>query len=139
MPGQPMSAPALKHSGLGVTSFVLSILSVLAMLGTFIFAGYMGLQMSHDVGTSLNQDAAAQSAAVQAAAQVHAPQMALVGFLGLGAMLGDGLAFILGLISLFMKGRKKIFGILGVVFSAVPGVLFLLLMIIGIVAKAHGQ
>jgi hypothetical protein len=119
--GMPVpTAPALKHSGFGITSFVLSIVSGLGVLGAVVLAGY-------DVST-MGQDGYNQSG-----------QAVIVGIFIILAMLGEGLAFIFGMISLFIKGRKKIFGILGLIFTVLPVLLFFVLMVIGLVAKANNS
>jgi len=88
----------MKHSGLGIASFAISIFVVIAMFGLFVVAGIM--EASTPGGMSEDSTAAV-----------------VIG-LGIFAIGGLGLiSFGLGVATLFQRERKKLFGILGGIFS----------------------
>ncbi len=114
------SAPTeLKHSGVGIASFVLSMLSGLSLFVLFGVAGYMEAQspagMSEDDPTTM-----------------------LLGVALIGAGMAQFLAFILGAVGLFQPNRKKIFAILGTIFSLLAILTFGGLMVVGFVIQAQG-
>lgn len=115
------SAPTeLKHSGVGIASFVLSLLSGVSLFALFGVAAYMASQspggMSEDDPTAM-----------------------LLGFALIGAGMAQFLAVILGVVGLFQANRKKIFAILGTIFSLLAILSFGGLMVLGIVIQARGD
>lgn len=89
----------LKHSGLGITSFALSILVGFLLFAAIAVAGVM--ESSRPGG--LDEES----------------PVAVVMGLGIIALLGLNLvAFGIGIGALFQRDRKKIFAILGTVFSS---------------------
>ena len=88
--------PEEKHSRLGIASFTLAIIVAVAMLATFVIAGL--LHSSHPDGPY--------------------PGQALVGIVAILLMLVDVVAVGLGIASISQSGVKKVFGILGLIFSA---------------------
>ena len=114
------SAPTVrKHSGVGIASFVLSVLSGVSLVVLFGVAGYMASQspggMSADDPTTM-----------------------LVGVALIGTGMAQILAFILGVVGLFQANRKKIFAILGTIFSLLAILTFGGLMVVGFVIQANG-
>ncbi len=90
----------MKHSGVGIAAFVISIVVGVLEFFLTLLAGYM--EMSTPGGISETD-----------------PMAAVLGLLLLGGLL---LAFVgvgLGIGTLFQKDKKKIFGILGLIFSSV--------------------
>ncbi len=97
-----------KHSGIGIASFVISILAGILI---FIVLGIAGsLEASTPGGIDENSTEAV-----------------MVGLAIIGLLLLSVLAVGLGVGGLFQKERKKIFAILGTVFSS-----FLILSVIGL-------
>ena len=96
------------HSGVGIASFILSILSGMAMLGVIALAGVLA---SRPEGMGENS-----------------AEAMLVGFgiLGIGGLLVVSL--VLGIATLYQEGRNKVFGIIGMVLSglAIAGVVALI-------------
>jgi len=89
----------MKHSGLGIASFALSIVVGVAVFVVFAVAGIV------ETTTPGGMDE-------------ESPAAILIG-LGIFGASGLGLVALgLGVASFFQAGRKKLFGILGVVFSA---------------------
>lgn len=114
------SAPTeLKHSGVGIASFVLSMLSGLSLFVLFGVAGYME---SQSPGGMSEDD----------------PSTMLLGVALIGAGMAQFLAFILGAVGLFQPNRKKIFAILGTIFSLLAILTFGGLMVVGFVIQAQG-
>jgi len=113
------SAPAeLKHSGVGIASFVLCMISGVSLFVLFGVAGYMESQspagMSEDDPTTM-----------------------LLGVALIAAAMAQFLAFILGVVGLFQANRKKIFAILGTIFSLLAILIFGGLMVVGFVIQAQ--
>lgn len=102
-----------KHSGLGIASFILSIVSGLLIFLVVVVAGVM------EASTPGGIDEESSGAVM----------LGLFLFAFLGAAL---VALGLGIGGLLQKERKKIFAILGTVFSAVSVVLTIFIMIIGL-------
>lgn len=85
-----------KHSGVGIASFIISVLVGIAMAALFVGAAILHARGRDGVY----------------------PGQALVGIIAILLLFADTAAFGLGLASVFAKERKKIFGILGLTFSA---------------------
>lgn len=120
--GQPAQ---LKHSGLGISSFVLAIISILV----FIIGIIMVVAASADF---VNMSPSEIESEMMAGA--GGDFAAIVGA-GLLLMLAIGISIIgliLGIIGLVIKNRKKIFGILGVVLNGLMVLGIVFLMIIGL-------
>ncbi|MCG9720890.1 hypothetical protein [Shewanella sp. Isolate7] len=94
------TAPALKHSGLGIAAFILSILSTLLIFALVTIAGVL------EATTPGGIDETSPEAIIVG--------MLIFAFIGL-ALVGLGL----GIGGLNQKQRKKIFAILGTIFSSV--------------------
>jgi len=108
------SAPAeLKHSGVGIASFLLSIISGVMLVVLVVIAGVM--QASTPEGMD------------EEAPEVIALGLGLIGFL-----FGSFLGLVLGIIGLFQNRRKKIFAILGILFGGLALFVVLGLMAIGL-------
>ncbi|WP_055108906.1 hypothetical protein [Paenibacillus ihumii] len=113
---QPL-AP-LKHSGLGIASFVMSIIAVIGYFAAFfmiIAAIGQAVQNPAYIEQSLMEDPAA-----------------ILGILALfGAAIINLIALILGIIGLVIKNRKKVFAIIGTILSALSLLMIVFFYIIG--------
>ncbi|MBC7966275.1 MAG: hypothetical protein H7Z17_10165 [Fuerstia sp.] len=116
---QQSATPELKHSGVGIASFVLSLLSGICLFALFAVAGYME---SQSPGGMNEED----------------PTTMLLGLALIAAGMGQFLAFILGAVGLFQPNRKKIFAVLGTIFSLLAVLAFGGLMVLGFVMQAQG-
>jgi hypothetical protein len=97
--GAPAAPGALRHSGLGIASFVVSMLGGPAMFLLLVVAGVMSAQAPNG--------------------QIDEKSAAAVG-LGLVMIGGIIVALIgagLGIAGVAQKGRKKVFAVLGLVFN----------------------
>ena len=115
-PPQPPEAPARGHSVLGIISFVVGLLAAL----TLCIA--MGLSMYTSQG-SLDYS-------------THQTMLQVVGF---GVLCSGGIGFVglvLGIISVVQKAQNKIFGIIGLVISALDVLGLCLIMVLGLIAKS---
>lgn len=111
----------LKHSGLGIASFIISV----TMLGAII--------LSFVVMTGLAADLMTGGAFPDEQMLLDkSPLLILFVFLILGALVLDVIGGVLGIVSLFQKDRKKLFGILGTIFCFLPLVGFFLLFLMGL-------
>jgi hypothetical protein len=101
----------LKHSGIGITAFIFSLVMALIAFIIIIIAGV--LEASSPGGIDESSAAAA-----------------VVGLLIIGCLLVQLVALGLGIAGLIQKNRKKIFAVLGTVFSGMTlvGVGFLMLV-----------
>lgn len=101
----------LKHSGIGITSFIMSLVMALIAFIVVIIAGVL------ETSSAGGMDESAVGTMV-------------VGFLIIGCILVQLVALGLGIAGLIQKNRKKIFAVLGTVFSGltIAGVVFLMLV-----------
>ena len=89
-----------KHSGMGMASFVLSIVAGVAIFALFTVAGMM-------------------EASTPGGMDERDPEVVLLGLGIIAAILADLVALGLGVAGLCQPDRKKVFAVLGTVFSAV--------------------
>lgn len=116
MPGGTPSTVPMKHSGFGITSFIMSL--VIAG-GLFIMVMIAGVMETTTPGGIDENSAGAV-------------------ILGMMIIAGGGLqlvAMVLGLVGLFQKERKKLFAIFGTVISAFTLLSIAGLMLIGMAAS----
>ncbi len=104
-----------KHSGLGIAAFVMSLVFGVLMLVLFVVAGVM--ETSTPGGVDENS-----------------PEAMLLGLLIIGCLLGLLVALALGIAGLFQRERKKVFAILGIIFSGFAVFGTIVLMLIGLAA-----
>ncbi len=104
-----------KHSGLGISSFIISTATGVLMFLLFIVAGVM------ETSTPGGIDESSAGAVV-------------VGLFLIAFLMLDLLAIGLGIAGLIQKDRKKTFSILGLIFGASTVVITVFLMIIGLMA-----
>ena len=105
----------MKHSGVGIASFIVSIVGSLLMFLLFVIAG--AIQLSTPGGVDENSPAAMV--------------IGLMLFLLMFALL---VALGLGIGALCQSDRKRLFGVLGTIFSAVSLLLTLILLAVGLAA-----
>lgn len=126
--GFPPNAPAgvqppgkLKHTGLGITSFIFSLVAGLAIvIGIIVMmSGIMQL----DMGTLENMSNPAYVEELMLGGGEVFPSEFIGMIVGVFIMLSSSffafIGIIFGIISLFIKQRRKVFGILGTVFNGV--------------------
>lgn len=106
------TAPALKHSGLGIAAFVISLVAGIGMFLVFVIAGMMQLRMSGGLSE-------------------HKGAVMMVGVVVIGLFLTNLVGTGLAIGGLCQKERRKIFPILGLVFNSVIVFGVLVLMIVG--------
>jgi len=102
-----------KHSRFGIASFILSLVAGLAMCGALVF---VILLPGFDTGTQ----------------STHLFTL-VVGLVFCGFFLVDFVAIGLGIAGLFERNRKKVFAILGIVFSSATVLVLAGLFILGTV------
>ncbi len=103
----------LPHSGPGLASFFISILAWVTVLGAFGFAGYLGARQ-------------------QGGPPPPQEQLMIVGFVMMGGSALFIVGAILGLVGVLLPNRKKVFAILGLVFSLLPVFACVGLMVLGV-------
>ncbi len=109
-----MNTP-IRHSGWGIASFILSLGSGLVLLSGIVLAGVM-------------------SASTPGGMDENAPSTILVGLVLMFGLLMGLIALAFSVVSLFQAQRRRVFGILGGVFSLAALVLVALLMVLGSLA-----
>ncbi len=109
-----------KESGLGKASFFISIVVAFLMLVSFVVAGIL-------------------SAGHQVRPGKYYPGQMLVGFFIIGLLGVDVVAVGLGVAALCERGKKRVLGILGLVFSSMTILGTLGLIILGIMASGRFQ
>ena len=105
-----------KHSGIGIASFIISVLTGISMLVLFVIAGVM----ENSTPGGINEES---TEAMVFGVFIFAALFACLLALGLGAA------------GLFQKDRKKTFAILGTVFSIGTVAITILCVVIGVFAK----
>lgn len=115
-PAQPSARQ--KHSGLGITSFVMSIIGLLGYFVAFFL-------IIAAIGQAVQDPAYVEEALMEDPA-------AILGILAIfGAAIINLIALILGIVGLVIKNRKKVFAIIGTVLSSLSVLLIIFLYIIG--------
>lgn len=129
-PFNPEQPGKLKHSGLGIASFIMSILSLLAIVIGFVVIFASIIDMNESDLALLQDPAYIESIMNGTAMPSFFISILIGGLLMMGSAVISFIGFILGCISLFMKQRRKIFGILGTIFNGLMcfgGFIFMLL------------
>lgn len=132
---QPMQNGKLKHSGLGISSFIIAIVSVLLGITFFILSIVGVTNIVSDAGTDLSSLSDPNQLNDMLLSDNMGSGFGIIIVASLLFMVSGGLAFIggiLGLIAVFQKNRKKVFSILGLIFNVFIVLGFLLLFVIGI-------
>lgn len=101
-----------KHSGLGIASFVISIICSLLIFVLFIIAGVIELSTPGGI----DEDSA---------------QAIVIGLAIIFCVLGELVAVGLGIAAVCQDNRNKVFGILGLVFSSSIALATVLMIALG--------
>lgn len=129
----PVGEPSgkLKHGGLGIASFILAIISILAIVIGFVVIFSSILNMSQEDILMLQDPAYIESMIISAESMPPFIVSVVVGgLLMIASALISFIGFLLGCISLFIKQRRKVFGIIGTVLNGLlcfGGLIFFLL------------
>lgn len=107
----------LKHSGLGIASFIMSMLSLLAAVIGFIVIFASIFDMSAEDILLLQDPAYIESMINGSTIPSFFISILIGGLLMMSTAVISFIGFILGCISLFNKQRRKVFGILGTIFN----------------------
>ncbi|WP_020615987.1 hypothetical protein [Paenibacillus daejeonensis] len=102
-----------KQSGLGIASFVIGLLSILGIIGVVV----LSMTAAYSIFESLPTDGSVPDP--ETIAQASGSGVMLLGILLLFTVLLSVVGLILGIIGLFIKNRRKVFGIIGVVLNGV--------------------
>lgn len=132
-PGMQGAPETLKHSGLGIASFIIALLAILAAIITLVLTVSFTADFI-DMGTldpeSLEAEIVEGGGAIGA---VLAAGLLFIVSIGLSII-----GLILGIVGAVMKNRKKVFSVLGIVLNALIAVGVVVLVLISIVAGAAG-
>lgn len=124
----------LKHSGVGISSFVLALVAVITGIICIVLVTVGTYTLLEDNSANLDQltDSAAVTEMITSGELGSGMTSLLIGSLLM--FLSIGLAFIgviLGIIAVVQKNRKKVFSVLGLVFNGVIVFGFIILMLLG--------
>lgn len=121
----------LKHGGLGIASFILSLVSLLAVVISIILIVASIVDMNEADLLMLQDPAYIESMMLNGETMPSFIVSIVIGaFLMMGTALLAFIGFVLGVISLFIKQRKKVFGIIGTILNGLicfGGFIFLML------------
>ncbi|MDU4696077.1 MULTISPECIES: hypothetical protein [Paenibacillus] len=123
-PVSPYQAPfepayRKKFSGPGIASFVLSLLAVIGYIASLTLITSTVLDLVDQPANVIAEDLMQRTGAL----------LGILLFLVSGLL--DLIALILGIIGLAIKNRRKVFAILGTIFSALSLLLLVMLFIMG--------
>lgn len=136
---QPPHTPAaMKHSGVGIASFVIAIVSIISAILSIVlvFTGVLNMVTDNnlDIDTFADPDAVNN---MLLSGELGSGMSSLI-FGSLLLFFSLGISFvggILGLIAAFQKNRKKVFGILGLIFNGLVCVGFIFMLVLGLVGS----
>jgi len=120
------SRPAMKHSGPGIASFILGLLGILsAIVGLLvIFVTLADYATPNGLNIPDSEELAANAAvAVGALLYLLSLLLSLVGI-------------VLGIVGCVIRNRRRIFAVLGLVFSAIVTVGTVVTLLLGILAQS---
>ena len=109
-----------KHSGFGVASFIISIAVGLLLFIVFAIAGFI-------------------QASTPGGMDQHSIKALVIGLSIIGLFLFDIVAAVLGIIGLFQRERKRLFAILGTLFSSLTVISVIALITFGIMKIKSGM
>lgn len=111
----------VKHSGPGISSFILNLVAIAGYIGGlslfFVSFYHAGLSSTSDAEEVLSQNSLVAGLFILVAS-------ALINVIGI----------ITAIVGLALKNRKKLFAVLGLVFGLVPPLILVILFIIGVMA-----
>ncbi|MNB87752.1 hypothetical protein D3C81_398930 [compost metagenome] len=115
----PEDRSLLKHSGPGIASFVIAMVTLAGYIIAFAVAGSMLGPLIDEAGNVSSESGGA---------------FLLLGFsmLGLGAL--NVIGVIVGIIGLALRGRRKVFGIIGTIINSLVILAFVLMIAIALAA-----
>ncbi|MDQ0191864.1 hypothetical protein [Paenibacillus wynnii] len=105
--------PNLKHSGPGIASFVISLVSLLGYLVSFVIAATMATSILNEFGELSNDSS-------------QAFMFLGVAVLGLAAL--NVIGVVTGIIGISLRNRRKVFGVIGTIINAIIILIFMLLI-----------
>jgi hypothetical protein len=130
----PVYEPAapLKHSGLGITSFVLSLVSIVSFVVLTVVIGILisnSIDFTAIVDTNRNPKMTDQ--------EIFNKVQPLIGYLILYPLILVivVIGLILGIVGLARPGFKKVFAVIGTVLNGLSLLFVLLLMVVGLLAS----
>ncbi|MBH5318546.1 hypothetical protein I6N90_12095 [Paenibacillus sp. GSMTC-2017] len=125
LPGN--EAPIVKkHSGLGIASFILALLSIVCYIAS---VALIGSSSSEIINGGLNYQTEQEVLDSELFPMLAGAGLAIIAAIGLGFI-----GLILGIIGACMKNRKKLFSVLGIVLNVVFPVIILVLLLLGAAA-----
>ena len=125
----------LKHSGLGIASFILALASGLTFIIGMIMSVMSVMGDNGIISSTMdpNNVEAIESAMMNSDAMVG---IMVAGFIIMFAGLLSFIGLVLGIIGLIIKNRKKVFAIIGTIMNAIPVILTIVFTIIGLMMQS---
>lgn len=109
--------PPQAHSGIGIASFVLSLILFPAWIILFFYAGYVQVS-AQEYGANMYQEIAM-----------------IIGLFFFVLLAVNILSLLLGIVGCIQKKNKKLFAILGLVLSFLALALVMIIFILGLIAQ----
>ncbi|MGN8770673.1 hypothetical protein [Paenibacillus barengoltzii] len=116
-PHEPMNR--VKFSGPGIASFILSLVAVVGYIAALALIISTAMDLVDQPAEAIAADLMQRSGTV----------LGVLLFLISGVL--DLVGLILGIVGLAIRNRRKVFAILGTIFSVLPLVLFIFLIVLG--------
>ncbi|WP_054023657.1 hypothetical protein [Bacillus sp. FJAT-28004] len=115
---QPINEGPKKHSGIGITSFIIGLLAVVLLIIAFVSGSTFADQIANtDITIADPSDTAAFQASIEALGQevLVSMMLAIVCIFGAGLLSLAGL--VLAIIGAVSSKRRKTFGVIGIVLN----------------------
>lgn len=113
-----------KHAGLGIASFILALAALLGVVLSLVLSVSFATQFTNADPTEIERALSEGDAEL---ATIMGVGLLIIGSIGLSFI-----GLILGIIGVFIKNRKKVFSIIGIVLNGLLVVGSLFLVIIGV-------
>lgn len=126
----PVEEGPKKQSGLGIASFIISLVSVVLIIASIaLVASFAGDIANNEL--LLNDPAAIESMDQETLVPIMLAGLSILASIGVAAV-----GLILGIISAFSKTRRKVFGVIGIILNGIIVIGAIGLVIVGLALGA---
>ncbi len=116
--------PVLKHSGLGIASFILAIIAIVLVVALIIVTAVIAKDELADIALS-------QGNLTEEQIKEFAPLLIVIFLTFFGSVILSLVGAILGIVGLLQKNRKKLFAILGTLLNSLGWIIIIILIVVG--------
>ncbi|WP_424769006.1 hypothetical protein [Paenibacillus sp. sgz302251] len=132
----PMEEEPKKQSGLGIASFILSLVAVILIIVSIVFGVAFADQLVNN--DSLLIDTKDEEAVMEAIGQEAIVPIMIAGLSILASIGAAFIGLILGIIGAFSKNRRKVFSVIGIILNGILVLGALGLIVVGLAIGATG-